>query len=283
MKDGRVVTLTSRNGLPCDAVHWSMEDDDHSVWLYMACGSYVSRGSIGRVDSAAVSDPTRRIQTTVFDSSDGVRASLLYRQQPRSPSPQTANCGSCLGMASASLIRVTFHQHPSAAGTHRAVTADRKTYDATSGALRLPPLVRDLEIDYTALSLVAPEKNLFRYKLEGRDSDWQDVGNRRQAFYNNLAPGIYRFRVIACNNSGVWNEAGAFLDFSIAPAYYQTTWFRRRAWPRFWLCSWALYQLRLAADGAAIQHCAWKSASTSGRASRGICTTRCCRVFKESC
>jgi signal transduction histidine kinase len=92
--------------------------------------------------------------------------------------------------------------------------------------LHLPPLIRDLQIDYTALSLVAPEKVLFRYKLEGWDQDWQDVGDRRKAFYNNLPPRTYRFKVIACNNSGVWNEAGAFLDFSIAPAYYQTIWFR---------------------------------------------------------
>ena len=86
--------------------------------------------------------------------------------------------------------------------------------------MRLPPLIRDLQIDYTALSLVAPEKTFFRYMLEGYDRDWQDAGKRRQAFYNNLPPGTYRFRVMACNNSGVWNETGTFLDFSIAPAYY---------------------------------------------------------------
>src|SRR5262249_50208830 len=105
------------------------------------------------------------------------------------------------------------------------VTADRTSYGSASG-VRLPPKVRDLEIDYTALSLVAPDKNRFRVKLEPRDSDWQEVGGRRQTFYSGLAPGAYRFRVAASNNSGLWNEAGAFLDFSIAPAYYQTTWFR---------------------------------------------------------
>jgi signal transduction histidine kinase len=108
------------------------------------------------------------------------------------------------------------------------ITVDRKTYDApfaTNGRLRLPPLARDLEIDYTALSFAAPEKIRFRYKLEGHDRDWQEAGNRRQAFYNNLPPRNYRFRVIASNNSGVWNEAGASFQFSIAPAYYQTTWF----------------------------------------------------------
>src|SRR5262249_18297371 len=125
--------------------------------------------------------------------------------------------------------------------------ADHKTYAATldaNGRLRLPPLVRDLEIDYTALSLVAPEKILFRYKLEGWDTDWQDAGNRRQAFFNNLPPRSYRFRVMACNNSGVWNEAGAFLDFSIEPAYYQTNWFRLLCGAAFLLLLVSLYQLR---------------------------------------
>ena len=97
------------------------------------------------------------------------------------------------------------------------ITADRKTYDASiaNGLVNLPALVCDLEIDYTCLSLVAPEKNRFRYQLEGFDRDWQDVGNRRQAFYTSLPPRNYRFRVIASNNSGVWNEAGASLGFSI--------------------------------------------------------------------
>jgi len=106
-------------------------------------------------------------------------------------------------------------------------------------------LIRDLEIDYTALSLVAPEKIQFRYMLEGHDKDWQDVGNRRQAFYTNLPPANYRFRVMACNNSGVWNETGAYFDFTITPAYYQTTWFRLKCVAGFLLLLGALYRLRL--------------------------------------
>ena len=76
------------------------------------------------------------------------------------------------------------------------------------------------------MSFVAPEQVKFRYKLEGYDNEWQDAGNRRQAIYTNLPPRAYRFRLMASNNSGVWNEEGALLDFSIAPAFYQTTWFR---------------------------------------------------------
>jgi signal transduction histidine kinase len=128
------------------------------------------------------------------------------------------------------------------------VTADHDSYDVGSGTgerLSLPPLVRDLQIDYTALSLAAPEKVRFRYKMEGWDRAWQDVGSRRQAFYSNLPPRSYRFRVTACNNSGVWNEAGTSVDFSIAPAYHQTAWFRLSFAAAFLAMLAALYRLRL--------------------------------------
>ncbi len=82
------------------------------------------------------------------------------------------------------------------------VTADQKRYPPGEN-LRLPAHTRDLEIDFTALSFVAPQRVLFRYKLEGRDADWQDGGTRRQAFYTDLRPRKYRFHVIACNNDGV--------------------------------------------------------------------------------
>ena len=92
---------------------------------------------------------------------------------------------------------------------------------------------------------MAPEKVRFRYKLEGLDRDWQEVGNRRQAFYSNLSPGNYGFRVSACNNSGVWSEANTLLDFSVAPAYYQATWFRLGCVAALLALLGALYQLRL--------------------------------------
>jgi len=111
--------------------------------------------------------------------------------------------------------------------------------------LRLPALTRDVEIDYTALSLVVPEKVQFRYTVEGRDKDWQEAGNRRQTFYSDLPPRNYRFRVVACNNSGLWNEAGASFDFAVAPAYYQTRLFRVSGVARFLLLLWVLYQIRV--------------------------------------
>jgi signal transduction histidine kinase len=124
------------------------------------------------------------------------------------------------------------------------IVVDDKPYEIRPG-MRLPAKVREVTIDYTALSLVAPEKVHFKYKLEGQDRDWKEVINDREAQYTNLAPRNYRFRVIACNNSGVWNETGDTLEFFIAPAYYQTAWFYASCVAAFLAMLWGLYRLRL--------------------------------------
>jgi signal transduction histidine kinase len=81
--------------------------------------------------------------------------------------------------------------------------------------------------------------------LEGRDQGWQDPGLRRQAFYSDLRPGSYRFRVIASNNDGLWNEAGDSLEFKVAAAWYQTIGFRALCTGAAILLLWALYRLRV--------------------------------------
>jgi signal transduction histidine kinase len=243
LKKGRIATLTGKSGLPCDAVHWVLEDNDHSLWLNMPCGLVrIARSEL----EAWVAGANRTIKTTVFDSSDGVKslgqATYFSPQAGRSPDGKLW----FTTIDSLSVVdprHIPFNKLPPPVHIEN-ITADRKRYDANAG-LSLPPRVRDLEIDYTALSLVAPEKVLFRYKLEGYDRDWQDAGTRRQAFYTNLPPRNYRFRVLACNNSGVWNEAGTFLDFAIDPAYYQTTWFRLSLLAAFLAVLTALYLLRL--------------------------------------
>src|SRR5262249_28097694 len=124
--------------------------------------------------------------------------------------------------------------------------ANRRSYIPDgAGRLTLPALTRDLQIDYTGLSFVAPEKVRFRYLLEGFDRDWQDAGDRRQAFYTNLPPRSYRFRVIASNNSGVWNETGAAVDLVVAPAYYQTTWFAALVGGMTLALIWTAHRVRL--------------------------------------
>jgi signal transduction histidine kinase/ligand-binding sensor domain-containing protein len=247
IKDGRIATLTSKNGLPCDAVHWLIEDDDHAFWLYKPCGLVrIARSEL----DAWMNDSTRVVQFTTLGVADGVRSPELPGGYPPMVTKSSDGRIWFLPRDGVSVVdphHLAYNKLPPPVHIEQ-ITADRKLYDVASkarGGLRLPPLVRDLKIDYTALSLAVPEKVHFRFKLEGQDQDWREVVNDRQVQYSNLAPKNYRFRVTACNNSGVWNEEGAFLDFSISPAYYQTNWFRALCMAAFLALLWAVYQLRL--------------------------------------
>jgi ligand-binding sensor domain-containing protein/signal transduction histidine kinase len=252
LKNGRIATLTSRNGLPCDGAHWVREDDARSVWFDTPCGLLrVARSELDAwttaMDHNVNAKPT--VHATVFDIADGVQSLATANHfGPQVAKSTDGKLWFLVGEGGVNLVdpnRLSFNNVPPPVHVEQFV-ADRTTYDSSSnGLLRLPPLIRDLQIDYTALSLVAPEKILFRYKLEGRDRDWQEAGNRRQAFYTDLSPGNYRFRIMASNNSGVWNETGAYVDFYIPPAYYQTVWFRIVVVLLFLIMLAALYQLRL--------------------------------------
>ena len=229
IKDGRITTMTTGNGLPCDNIHWTAEDADRSLWMFTACG--LVRIAPSELN-AWIADPKRRLAMTVWDAADGV----LPLGAPSSFGPTFAKATDgklCfLTREDVQVVdpsHLVFNKLPPPVHIEQ-IVADHKTYwqnlpGAETSNPKLPALIHDLEIDYAALSLVAPEKDLFRYELEGVDRTWKDVGNRRQAFYTDLSPGRYRFRVIACNNSGVWNEVGDTVGFSIAPAYYQTSWF----------------------------------------------------------
>lgn len=249
IKDGRIATLRSRNGLPCDAVHWMMEDDEHAVWVYLACG-------LVRIARAELEtwkrDPKHVVATTVFDASDGVTSFALgnlFNPQVSKAADGRIWFVSGDGVSIIDPRHMPFNKLPPSAHIEQ-ITGDRKVYwrnlwGLPASRLRLPKLSRDLRIDYTALSLVAPEKVRFKYKLEGHDDDWVDAAGRREAFYNDLQPRTYRFRVKASNNSGVWNEAGDSFDFSIDPAYYQTRWFQALCAAVFLSSLWSVYRYRL--------------------------------------
>ena len=245
IKDGRASTLTTKNGLPCNAIHWVIEDDARSLWLSTACGLL----RLDRSDLQAwTSDAKHAIHPTMFDGSDGFRMHAMLTGY--SPVVKKAPDGKIWfahddGVSFIDPQNLRFNKVPPPVHVEQ-ITANGKIYAATDG-LHLPSRVHDLAIDYTALSLVAPEKVRFRFKLEGQDETWREVVNVRQVQYSNLPPGNYRFRVTACNNSGIWNEEGALLDFSVAPAYYQTNWFRVLCVLTLLAMLWAVYHLRVRA------------------------------------
>jgi signal transduction histidine kinase len=238
--NGKQQILTVQNGLPCDTVNTVISDDAGNLWLYAQCGLI----EIPKQQMQLWWEhPESKLSLRLFDILDGAEGGWA----PFNSSAKTSD--GRLWFTNSSVVqvidpaRIPENSLPPPVDIS-VLVADRKAYPLES-AIHLPPRTRDLEIDYTALSFAAPQKVLFRYVLEGHDAGWQEPGTRRQAFYNDLRPGAYRFRVIACNNDGVWNEAGAFLDFSILPAYYQTTWFRSSCAVAFLVLLWCAYQLRV--------------------------------------
>jgi signal transduction histidine kinase/ligand-binding sensor domain-containing protein len=239
--DNKRALLTTRNGLPCDQLYAAVTDKEGTLWLYSRCGLLsiaASQLSLWQRNQHA------QIKVGTLDIYDGVQPGITPLQ------PQaTRSMDGRLWFANNNIVQTL---DPKTQRRNKLtpnviverVAADDVTYPLPQD-LKLPALVGNLEIDFTALSFVVPQKVRFRYKLEGHDSEWTDSQGRRQAFYTNLAPRNYRFRVMACNNSGVWNEAGASLDFSVAPAYYQTNWFRALCAAALLGLFAALYQFRV--------------------------------------
>jgi signal transduction histidine kinase/ligand-binding sensor domain-containing protein len=218
---GKLNILDSRNDLPCDSIFAVARDNMNSLWLDSECGML-------QIDDTELEkwwqQPDAKVKVKTLDVFDGAQPALTNFRPEVSKSTDGK-----LYFANDDILQMIDPNHlaknelPPPVHVEQ-VIADQKKYSPTA-ELQLPALTRNLEIDYTALSLVAPEKVHFRYKLEGHDTDWQDPGTRRQASYNDLRPGKYRFRVIASNNDGVWNDAGATLSFTVLPAFFQTAWF----------------------------------------------------------
>jgi signal transduction histidine kinase/ligand-binding sensor domain-containing protein len=239
-KDGKQQILTVQNGLPCNSVTALISDDEGNLWLLAQCG-------LIEIPQEQMQlwweNAERKLRLRVFDALDGVQPGLgHFSTSAKTPDGR-------LWFANGIVLQVidpvhTSDNQPPPPVRIEQIIADRRSYSPQTG-LTVPPRTRDLEIDYTALRYAVPQKVRFRYKLENRDADWQEPGTRRQAFYNDLRPGNYHFQVIACNDDGVWNESGASLNFSILPAYYQTTWFRASCAGVFLLLLWSGYQFRV--------------------------------------
>ncbi|MCY1080470.1 sensor histidine kinase [Archangium lansingense] len=220
-----------------------IERPDGSLWVHAVPGVFhIPAEEVRR----AVSDPSHRVRYELFDFLDGLPARpTLMRPLPTA----VAGGDGRLWFATSNGVvwidpeRIVRNSLPPPVSI-LSVKADGRRYAPVSGVM-LPIHPVNLEIGYTALSLSIPERVRFRYRLEGVDEHWQDVGTRRTAYYGNLAPGRYRFQVIASNNDGVWNERGASLELVVPPAFHQTWWFRTLCVAAGLLLLWLLYLLRL--------------------------------------
>jgi signal transduction histidine kinase len=239
-REGKVQRMTTKNGLPCDFVMSFIQDKEKRWWLYTRCGIVeFSDSELQRWWT----NPDAIVRDHVYDTFDGA--------QPNIPAFNSAACSpdGRVWFASGVVVQMVdpsrLSQKTLPAQTYiESLVADRKEFKATPN-LKVPPNPRDLQIDYTSPTFSIPQKVNFRYRLDNYERDWHEAGTRRQAFYTDLPPGKYSFRVIASNSDGVWNESAAKLDFFIAPAYYQTNWFRALCACIFLALLWAAYQWRV--------------------------------------
>jgi ligand-binding sensor domain-containing protein/signal transduction histidine kinase len=243
LRNGKLSTLDTRNGLPCDTIEDVVPGGDGSLWLKAACG--LVQILPGELDAWS-GHPERRVRVrAALDAFDGSQSGMSPFT-PRSAKSLDGRLWFAIAEGGLQVVdpgKIAGNGIPPPVQILRLV-ADRKRYEPQP-RLRLPPLTRDLEIDYTALSFIIPERVRFRYRLEGAGDGWHDAGTRREAFFNNLRPGSYRFRVVACNNDSVWNETGAALDFTLLPAFYQTGWFLLLCTAAAGCLAWVGYQWRV--------------------------------------
>jgi signal transduction histidine kinase/ligand-binding sensor domain-containing protein len=220
----KVSVLGIQNGLPCDRVHWMRHDQDHQVWLYTGCGLF----SFSERDlSAWIAQPSHSVTITDhLDNTEGVQNTAIggwYTPQSAMTSDGRILFATRTGLGVLDPRHLNHNSLPPQVYIE-AIAADGREI-TNAGHPSLPAKTGTIHIAYTALSFAAPRKVRFRYKLQGYDKDWSEPVSLREVDYTNLPPGDYQFRVIACNNDGVWNETGDYLAFTIPPSFTQSGWF----------------------------------------------------------
>lgn len=220
----RFVSIRSASGAPFQGVSGIVRGRNGDIWLNGTSGiARIARQEIEWV----VRDPAHRVQSETFNYLDGVPGSAVQlRPQPSAIETTDGRIWFSMteGVISIDATNLVRNTLPPPV-TIWSLTSGSRQYPNLGAEVRLPIHSTSLQIDYSAGSLTVPERVHFRYKLEGSDREWQEVGTRREALYTNLRPGRYAFKVTASNNDGVWNNTGASIRFTIPPAFYQTRWF----------------------------------------------------------
>jgi ligand-binding sensor domain-containing protein/signal transduction histidine kinase len=242
-RDGKFASFTSRDGLPDDVIYRILEDSAHRLWFSSNKG--VFRLAISELNDL-VAKRTSTLNAALYGPADG----MLTRECSGGghPAAWKMNDGklwfaTIKGVATVDPEHLAVNSLPPTLVIEQ-VRVDDRLVTAPSGS-RVAAGSTRFDFYFTAPSFIAPENVHFKYKLEGFDRDWIDGGNRRVAYYTNLRPGNYRFRVMAANNDGVWNEQGAAFDFYLRPHFYQSYWFYALIVLLLGGIVWQLYRLRV--------------------------------------
>ena len=238
-RDGSLVTIGENAGLPVGTIKAILEDEQGFFWLTSNRG--IMRAP--RKGLEAVADgKASRVVCQHFDLSDGLPSVECTSEQQPTCTPDASGrfwFATVKGVTVTDPASFKLQQQPPPVQIEEVIyrirsqdtpQTDQRASAAFPARLEIPAGSRRIEIHYTAPCFTAPEKVQFQVMLAGQDKTWQNVGNRRVAYFDELRPGKHTFRVRACNSDGVWNEAGASLAFTVLPLFWQTAWFRTLEW-----------------------------------------------------
>ena len=245
LKAGQFTHISAEQGLREDYISQIMTDTYGRLWFAGDRGLFYVR--LNEFDELA-KDKRARIRSVTYDREEGLNPMLgSHGQWPGAARSRDGRLWfpTQSGLVVLETAEATENRHPPTVVITQ-VTVDNSlvgAYDAGLFApstnspppldlhqpkmtIHLPPGNQETVFQFTALSFTAPGNLNFRYKLDGLDRDWIDTRGRRSEIYRRIPPGDYRFRVIACNNDGIWNEVGAELSVHVVRYFWQTWWFR---------------------------------------------------------
>ena len=222
-RDGKLTSLVRAGGPLRETITQLLEDDAHQIWLATNKGLMsVSRDEL----DALAAGGTRMPEFHIYGLADGLRTAEF--NGGNTAAGFRAQDGQFWFPNIRGIVRVNpkhIRTNTLPPRVHlEQVAVDGVPLMLNEGA-QVAPGPQQWEFHYTALSLLVPQRSLFKYRLDGFDKGWIDAGNRRTAYYTRLPPGTYTFRVIASNNDGVWSNTGASFRFTLKPHFFQTLWF----------------------------------------------------------
>jgi signal transduction histidine kinase/ligand-binding sensor domain-containing protein len=243
LADGRLTLLTREHGLPENRV-WAVIDDRLGrLWLNID-------GGIARIDrrdvATALATPGYQLRYRLYDTSDGVAGAPVGIMGSARASDGTlwfVRGGGVTLLDPRTIEHDDTVPRPAPVRIESVAANERRLSPVPDASL--PPGTKRLQIVYAALSLTASNSFRFRYRLDGFDSTWVDAGARRSAFYTNLSPGSYTFRVEASTADGRWSTATAAWNFAIRPTFYQSNWFYALSIAGVMLAVWGTWRFRL--------------------------------------
>ncbi|MEW5976066.1 MAG: two-component regulator propeller domain-containing protein [Acidobacteriota bacterium] len=244
-KNGQFTSISTRDGLFSDYVYEILEDEFGHLWISSNEGVFrVRKSDLDRFAEGEIAG----VHSVSYGKEDGMSATACTGGiHPAGWKDQAGRLWfpTIRGLVTVDPSAIQVDLGPPPVRVERMVVDGEPVDIHHGGRVHLDPGKPNLAFEYTALSLLSPEKIRFKYRLSGIDSDWVEAEGRRTAYYNRLPPGNYRFQVIAGNKYGTWNLSGTSLEFYLAPYFYQTYWFAGLSVGGLVLGIAGLYRLRM--------------------------------------